>query len=260
LVAKIRPNLHKLISPCQSVFIPGRWIAENQVVIHELLYSFKVRKVKSGFMVVKLDLQKAYDIVNWSFIQTVLTNFGFDSGFIGWVLACLSSVSFEVLVNGGKTDQFKPSKGLRQGDPFLPYLFILGQDVLSRLLDKELHSSNFSGVKASPKGPALTHVMYADDIVLFSKATRHDVEILASCLDKNCDWSGQSINKNKSGICFSKHTSPPIRRAIKQLLQMKKTQKRSCLFRSTLVLNHISFKGLHFSPREIKSQVVKMEK
>lgn len=176
-------------------------------------------------MAVKLDLQKAYDRVNWSFIQTVLTNFNFDSGFIKWISACLSSVSSEVLVNGGKSDQFKPSKGLRQGDPLSPYLFILGQEVLSRLLDKELNSANLSGVKASTKGPALTHVMYTGDIVLFSKATRHDAEILASCLDKYCDWSGQSINKNKSGICFSKHTNPPIRRAIKQLLQMKKLKK-----------------------------------
>ena len=144
LVAKICPILHNLISPCQSAFIPGRWIAKNQVVIHELLHSFKVRKVKSSFMAVKLDFQKAYDRVNWSFIQTVLTNFGFDSGFIGWILACLSSVSFEVLVNGGKTDQFKPSRGLRQGDPLSPYLFILGQEVLSRLLDKELYSGNLS--------------------------------------------------------------------------------------------------------------------
>lgn len=57
-------------------------------------------------MAVKLDLQKAYDRINWSFIQTVLTNFSFDSGFIKWISACLSSVSFEVLVNGGKSDQF----------------------------------------------------------------------------------------------------------------------------------------------------------
>ena len=61
LVAKFRPLLHKIISPCQSAFIPGRWIAENQVVVHELLHSFKVRKVKSGFIALKLDLQKAYD-------------------------------------------------------------------------------------------------------------------------------------------------------------------------------------------------------
>ena len=119
IVAKLRPLLHKIISPCQSAFIPGRWIAENQVVVHELLHSFKSRKVKNGFMALKLDLQKAYDRVNWKFIQAVLTNLGFSSTFIGWIMACLSSVSFEVLVNGGKSNHFAPRRGLRQGDPFL---------------------------------------------------------------------------------------------------------------------------------------------
>lgn len=126
LLAKLRPLLHKIIYPYQSAFIPGRWIAENQVVVHELLHSFKVRKVKSGFMAVKIDLQKAYDIINWRFIQTVLSNLGFNDTFVSWVVACISSVSFEVLVNGGKSDKFKPSRGLRQGDPLSPYLFILG--------------------------------------------------------------------------------------------------------------------------------------
>ena len=126
LVAKFRPLLHKIISPCQSAFIPGRWIAENQVVVHELLHSFKVRKVKSGFMALMLDLQKAYDRFNWKFIQVVLSNLRFNHTFIKWILTCISSVSFEVLVNGGKSDQFKSNRGLRQGDPLLPYLFIIG--------------------------------------------------------------------------------------------------------------------------------------
>lgn len=74
-----------------------------------MLHSFKVRKVKTGFMAIKLDLQKAYDRINWGFIQAVLFNFGFDEGFISWILACISVVSFEVLLNGGKSEQFKPT-------------------------------------------------------------------------------------------------------------------------------------------------------
>jgi len=182
LVAKLRPFLHKIISPCQSAFIPRRWIVENQVVVHELLHSFKVRKVKSGFMALKFDLQKVYDRFNWKFIQAVLFNLGFNPIFIKWILTCISSVSFEVLINGGKSNQFKPSKGLRQGNHLSSYLLILGQEVLSRMLDRKLSLGNLSGAKASVRGPALTHDMYADDIVLFSKATRKDAETLASCL------------------------------------------------------------------------------
>ena len=67
LVEKLRPLLDKLISPTQSTFIPNRWIAENQIIVQELLYSFKTRKTKPGLMAIKLDLQKAYDRVNWKF-------------------------------------------------------------------------------------------------------------------------------------------------------------------------------------------------
>lgn len=126
LVTNQRPILDKIISPCQSAFIPGRWITENQVIAHELLHSFKMRKVKSGFMALKIDLQKAYDRFNWNFIHAILKNLGFNAMFINWILTCINSVSFEVLVNGGKTGQFNPSRGLRQGDLLSPYLFILG--------------------------------------------------------------------------------------------------------------------------------------
>ena len=67
-MSRIRPFLPRFISPCQSAFIPGRWIAENQVIIQELIHSFKVKKIKAGQMAIKIDLQKAYDRVNWDFL------------------------------------------------------------------------------------------------------------------------------------------------------------------------------------------------
>lgn len=171
-----------------------------------MLHIFKVRKVKTGFMAIKLDLQKAYDRVNWRFIQTVLERFGFDVKFSKWIAACMPSVSFEILVNGGKSNQFKSSRGIRQGDALSSYLFILGQEILSRILDHEFCWKNINGVKASIGGPTITHVMYADDIILFSKATRNDAANIIKCIEKYCSWSGQEINWNKSGIFFSKHS------------------------------------------------------
>uniref|UniRef100_A0A2N9GNN9 Reverse transcriptase domain-containing protein n=1 Tax=Fagus sylvatica TaxID=28930 RepID=A0A2N9GNN9_FAGSY len=191
LVARIRPLLHKLISPCQSAFIPGRWIAENGVIVHEMLHSFKKRKVKNGLMAIKLDLQKAYDRVNWNFLQAVLRNFGFNDIFVGWIMECITSVSYALLINGGKTKSFIPSRGLRQGDPLFPYLFILSQDILSRIIENQFNGGGLSGVKASIGSPAITHVMYADDIVMFSKATRNEASNLNHCIEKYCKWSGQ---------------------------------------------------------------------
>lgn len=127
----------------------------------------------------------------------MLSNLGFNSVFTNWIRIYISSVSFEVLVNGGKSDQFKPTRGLRQGDPLSPYLFILGQEVLSRMLGNELRARNISGAKPSARGLAITHVMYVDDIILFSKATTNDAKMLANCLGKCCDWSGQSINRGQ---------------------------------------------------------------
>ena len=190
LVAKIRPILDKIISPAQSAFIPNRWIAENQVIVQEMLHSFKSRKTKPGLMAIKLDLQKAYDRVNWSFIQAVLLHLGFNQTVTSWIISCISSVSFEVLVNGGKTECFKPSRGLRQGDSLSSYLFILGQEILSRMLDSELRKKNLCGIKTSISGPTITHVMYADDIILFSKASRKDATTISRILEKYCSWSG----------------------------------------------------------------------
>ena len=118
-------------------------------------------------------------------------------------MACVTTVSFEVLINGGKPDQFKLGRGVRQGDPLSPYLFILAQKVLSRLLDWEFHFKKISGVKANLNGPAITHVMYADDMVLFSKATRMEAKAINECLDMYCKWLGQYINKSNSSTYFS---------------------------------------------------------
>ena len=138
-------------------------------------------------MAIKLDLQKAYDRVNWKFIQAILLHFGFNDTFTNWIIACISSVSFEVLVNGGKTASFKPSRGLRQGNPLSPYLFILGQEVLSRMLDYELRLKNINVIRTSIFGPTITHVMYVDDVVLFTKATRRDASNLVWVLEKYCN-------------------------------------------------------------------------
>lgn len=137
-------------------------------------------------MAIKLDLQKAYDKVNWKFLEVVLLHFHFKETFTRWIIACQSSVSFGVVVNGGKSKCFKPSRGHRQRDPLSPNLFILGQEVISRRIEHELRLKNIAGIKSSINRPTISHVMYAEDIILFTKASRNDAEISVKTLEKYC--------------------------------------------------------------------------
>uniref|UniRef100_A0A2N9HI48 Reverse transcriptase domain-containing protein n=1 Tax=Fagus sylvatica TaxID=28930 RepID=A0A2N9HI48_FAGSY len=256
LVDRLRSVILNLVSPAQSAFVPGRWIAENQLIVQEILHSFKKRKVKDGFVVLKLDLQKVYDWVNWGFLKVVLSQFGFSPIFICWIMECISSVSFSILVNGGITKIFHPSRGLRQGDPLSPYLFILGQEVLSRLIDREFLNGSISGVRMNVDGPSFTHVLYTDDIMLFAKASSREVQILDNCLESYCEWSRQRINRNKSGLICSKMVPRDKKREIKFIVAMKKVQSNVKYLGSPLFHSSSRIKDFKFLQEKLKARLL----
>uniref|UniRef100_A0A2N9FQS3 Reverse transcriptase domain-containing protein n=1 Tax=Fagus sylvatica TaxID=28930 RepID=A0A2N9FQS3_FAGSY len=169
-----------------------------------------------------------------------------EETFINWIMECVSSTSLSVLVNEGSSKSFPPTRGLRQGDPLFHYLFILCQEVLSRLINRAQAVGSIRGVKMNTGGPDFTNVMFADDIMLFSKASCSDVQVLNSCLEKYCDWFGQLINRTKLGIFFSKLVQPDQKRRIKRLLQMKKALDNSTylgvpLFSSRIVAKDFKY-------------------
>uniref|UniRef100_A0A2N9FPZ2 Reverse transcriptase domain-containing protein n=1 Tax=Fagus sylvatica TaxID=28930 RepID=A0A2N9FPZ2_FAGSY len=154
------------------------------------------------------------------------------------------------------TKSFIPSRGLRQGDPLSPYLFILSQDILSRIIENQFNGGGLSGVKASIGSPAITHVMYADDIVMFSKATRNEASNLNHCIEKYCKWSGQLVNRNKSGLFFSKHTQKPVIRSIKQLLQMKSLKNDAMYLGSPMFTSSSSIKDFKYLQDKLESRLM----
>jgi hypothetical protein len=105
---------------------------------------------------------------------------------------------------------FFPERGLRQGDPLSPFLFILGSEVLSRLLFKEESLGNINGLKIFRNNPAINHLLFADDLLIFGKANLKEASSIKSWLEKYCLWSGQTINNDKSSIRFSKNTNSII--------------------------------------------------
>jgi len=132
---KLKTILPNIIPANQGRFIQGRQIVDNFILVQEAIHSSMARKEKG--MVVKLDLENTFDRVRHSFLTEILHKFGFGSKFINWIKACISEPWIAPLVNGRAMDFFKASRGLRQGCPLFPFLFVLQASVLSFLLNKK---------------------------------------------------------------------------------------------------------------------------
>ena len=125
IVIRIRPHLDKLVSLFQTAFIPGRKGIDNTIIAQEIIHTIGRKSGKVGNLVIKIDLEKAYDKLEWSFIRDVPQAANFPSKMIQLIMSCVSSSTTSILVNGGALDPFLPSREIRQGNPLSPYLFIL---------------------------------------------------------------------------------------------------------------------------------------
>jgi hypothetical protein len=132
-------------------------------------YTVLQKRKKNKSLILKLDLRKAYDCVDWDFLLLILNQVGFGTQMIRWIMSCVTSPSYAVLINGEVTDFFKSERGLRQGCPLSPLLFILVMEALSLLLNKSKLENKLSGVKVSNLIRIL-HLLFVDDVLILSKA------------------------------------------------------------------------------------------
>ncbi len=149
LVNRLKPFMDSLIIPFQNAFIQGRQITNNIILAQEFFeYLKKKRQGKWGFAALKLDMNKAYDRINWNFLIVVLERMGFSQTWVNWITQCVTTVSYSVLINSSPSDSFTPARGLRQWDPLSAYLFLLCANVLSCVLLKQETSSHLKGTQS----------------------------------------------------------------------------------------------------------------
>lgn len=174
-------------------------------------------------MAIKLDLEKAFDRLEWSFIRDTLKLFRFPSQLDSLIMSCVSTTSISILFNGGTLDAFQPLRGIRQGDPLSPYLFILCMKVLGALIEGKSREKLWNPVKASQGGPAFSHLFFVHNLMLFAKVDRKNCIAIKDVLEFFCDLSRQKISGKKSSVFFSPNVDQSMRNDLCDVLGFKST-------------------------------------
>ncbi|XP_033134016.1 uncharacterized protein LOC117127540 [Brassica rapa] len=198
LANRIKAALPKLISSSQSAFVPGRLLVENVLLATELVSGYKWKDISKRCML-KVDLQKAFDSINWDFILNTLEALGFPSHFRKLISQCISTTRFSVSVNGELCGYFKGTKGLRQGDPLSPYLFVIALEVFSQMLNAKFRVGDI-GYHPNTSEIEATHLAFADDIMIFFDGEKSSLENIVDTMELFATWSGLRMNKDKTEL------------------------------------------------------------
>jgi len=195
IAERIKPWLSRIISPEQFGFLKNRQIFDAVGAAQEGIHSIKDKKIRATLL--KIDLHKAYDRVDWGYLRLLLLHLGMDYKNVEWIMACVTSVNFAVLINGSPTGFFSSSRGLRQGCPLSPLLFLLIIDGLSRSISIAKDRGDIKGVCIS-HNLSITHLLFVDDVLLFGNHCAREWKWYYKIIDEFCGATGMKINFDKS--------------------------------------------------------------
>ncbi|GKB39272.1 putative reverse transcriptase domain, reverse transcriptase zinc-binding domain protein [Tanacetum coccineum] len=199
---RIKYCLKFIVSPNQSAFVPGRSITDNILLTQELMHNYHLDRgiPRCAF---KVDIQKAYDTVDWSFLRMILHGFGFPDKMIAWIMECVSTTSYSISINGSLHGYFKGKRGLRQGDPLSPYLFTLVMEVLTLMLQRRVSMTEGFTYHRYCSKMDLINLCFADDLFLFAYGDVNSASIIKESLDefKNASGLVPSLPKSTAYFC-----------------------------------------------------------
>lgn len=238
---RIKPYMDLCISNSQGAFVPGRDIAQNVILLREILHSFKQKNYARKEFCLKVDLSKAFDRMDWGYIEAILPLYGFPSKLGGWIMACVKSSEFSIILNGKGDGFITPSCGLRQGCALSPFLFILGMEILSRWLNFQNNHEMLVGAKVAPSAQPITDCLYADDLLVFGAATPTEARQIMQTLSEFEAVSGQRIGPEKSSVWFSHPTTEEKRDQIATILCVSLLENKGKYLGAPIQLDSASF-------------------
>jgi hypothetical protein len=200
-------------------------ITDNALLAFECFHYIQQEKdpVKS-FCAYKLDLSKAYDRVDWGFLKQAMQKLGFSHRWVQWIMSCVTTVRYSVKFNGAFLDSFAPTCGLRQGDPLSLFLFLFVADGLSALLRQSVDQQAITPVRVCPRAPGVSHLLFADDTLLFFKADVQEAQAIGAVMEDYSRATGQLVNLSKCSILFGNSCPKPIQETIKSTLQLQRSE------------------------------------
>ncbi|KAL3629987.1 hypothetical protein CASFOL_026299 [Castilleja foliolosa] len=198
LASRMAKVVESIISPCQFAFVNRRNILESNIIVNEVVD--EAQKRKNSIFLIKIDFEKAYDSIDHAFLFEILIAFGFDKKWCSWMKCFLLSASTSILINGSPTAEFLMEKGLRQGDPMSPFLFIFAAECLGMMVRKAIERGCFQQVRVGKKETEISVLQFADDTLFIGEANDQNILTLKGILRMFELWSGLKVNYNKSSI------------------------------------------------------------
>lgn len=196
LSKRLAVALNSVIADNQSAFLYSRNISEGILISNEIIDEAK--RKKKGLCIFQVDFEKAFDSVDWSFIDHMLLKLGFCEQWRLWMKQCISSATISILINGSPTREIQLSRGLRQGDPLSPLLFLVAAEGLSGLISRAIDTQLLEGFEIGNNNVMVSHLQYADDTLLIFTPTENNIWSAKALLHLFALCSGLKINFKKS--------------------------------------------------------------